>query len=151
MMGMDLISEKGGYFRFSLVGWHNVLDLAFLYGWWPMGTEKPMLRTTWDSNYFTNSGQLVTRVDALMLSNALRKALDDVPDCLDVPKMIELAPGDHPYGPVIEAMKEEWGEEVTGVMGYNPALTPFEFFSGDDKEILVEFIGFCQHGAFRIF
>lgn len=149
-MGMDLISETGAGFRFSLVGWRKLLTLAKLYGWQSVGTERPALRTTWDNNYVTNSGQLVIEADALALSIALQGALSDVPDHLDIPKMIELAPGDHPYGPVIEAMEAETGEKATSIMGYNPDLTPFEFFGGDDKEILIEFIEFCQHGGFRI-
>lgn len=150
-MGMDLVSEAtGGYFRFSLVGWRKILALAKLYGWQPTGTQKPKLRPIWDSNYVTNSGQLVTQADAIALSIALQWALDDVPDQLDIAKMVELDLDDHPYGAVMAAIEAETGEKGFSLKGYDPNLTPFEFFGGNDKHKLVEFIEFCQHGGFRI-
>jgi hypothetical protein len=151
-MGMDLMGETtGGYFRFSTVGWRKVLTLAKLYGWQPVGTEKPKLRPIWDSNYITNSGQLVTQADALALSVALQWALDDVPDQLDIVKMVELNTDNYPlYKAAMEAIEAETGEKCVSVKGYDPNLTPFEFFGGDDKHRLIEFIRFCQHGGFRI-
>lgn len=150
-MGMDLVSEMGNYFRFSQVGWRKVLALADLYGWKPTGTVKPISRKTWDSNYITNSGQLVTNADAMALSNALQQALDDIPDRLDIVKMVELDPSNYPpYMAVMETIEAEMGEKVTSIKGHDPNLTPFEFFSGDYKQGLIDFIEFCQYGGFRI-
>jgi hypothetical protein len=77
-MGMDLQGRQG-YFRFSMDGWHSVLNVAKKYGWEPQGTDAPTTDVEaeheWDGNYSSNSNQAVTSSDAEQISVALSRAL----------------------------------------------------------------------------
>jgi hypothetical protein len=98
------------------------------YGWQPMGTRVPSMThihgfhaEAWDGTYLTNDGQIVVSEDALSLGMALEKALDDIPDFnLD----------DDP-------------PDLSRV-------NPFEYFAGDEKQQVVDFIKFCRLGSFLI-
>jgi hypothetical protein len=75
----------------------------------------------WDGTYLTNDGQVVVAEDALSLGMALEKALDDIPDF--------------------------------NLDDYSPDLSqvnPFEYFAGEEKDQLVDFIKFCKLGSFLI-
>ena len=114
--------------KLSKESWTRVLSLGIFYGWQPMGTRVPSMTEIhgfhaeyWDGTYLTNDGQIVVTEDALALGIALEKSLDDIPD---------------------------FNLEV-----YTPDLskiTPFEFFAGDEKQQLVDFIAFCRLGSFLI-
>jgi hypothetical protein len=114
--------------KFSRESWTKVLSLAIFYGWQPMGTRVPSMTEIhgfdteyWDGTYLTNDGQIVVAEDALFLAMALEKSLDDIPD-------FNLR-----YFP-LDLNK----------------ITPFEFFAGDEKGQLVDFIKFCRLGSFLI-
>ena len=114
--------------KFSRESWTKVLSLAIFYGWQPMGTRVPSMTEIhgfdteyWDGTYLTNDGQIVVAEDALSLAIALEKSLDDIPD-------FNLR-----YFP-LDLDK----------------ITPFEFFAGDEKGQLVDFIKFCRLGSFLI-
>jgi len=114
--------------KFSRESWTKVLSLAIFYGWQPMGTRVPSMTEIhgfdteyWDGTYLTNDGQIVVAEDALLLAIALEKSLDDIPD-------FNLR-----YFP-LDLNK----------------ITPFEFFAGDEKGQLVDFIRFCKLGSFLI-
>jgi hypothetical protein len=114
--------------KFTREAWTKLLSLAIFYGWQPMGTRVPSMTEihgfhaeSWDGTYLTNDGQIVAAEDALALGSALEKALDDIPDFnLDY------------Y--LIDPDK----------------VNPFEYFAGDGKDQLVDFIKFCRLGSFLI-
>jgi hypothetical protein len=75
-MGFDLYGA-GGYFRWTGIGWSNVLELALEHGWEPTGTGPPTrtLKSDWDGNYYSNSGQRFYARDAKNVATALEKAV----------------------------------------------------------------------------
>jgi hypothetical protein len=114
--------------KFSRESWTRILSLALFYGWQPMGTRVPSMTELhgfdvedWDGTYLTNDGQIVVREDALRLGIALRRSLDDIPDFnLDL------------------------------YLTDRSSITPFEYFAGDGKDQLTDFIRFCRLGSFLI-
>ena|SRR6266508_775168 len=114
--------------KFSAESWTKVLSLGMFYGWQPMGTRVPsitelhgLIDEYWDGTYLTNDGQIVVAEDALLLAVALEKSLDDIPDF-----NLEVYPPDL------------------------SKITPFEYFAGDEKQQLADFIKFCRLGSFLI-
>ena len=114
--------------KFTRESWTRLLSLAMFYGWQPMGTRVPSMTEIhgfnadyWDGTYLTNDGQIVIAEDAYLLGSALEKALDDIPD---------------------------FNLEYYAL---DPSrITPFEFFAGDGKQQLADFIRFCRLGSFLI-
>jgi hypothetical protein len=143
--------------KFSRQFWAKALELAELYGWQPMGTQlTPIhdfckLNVDWDGTYFTNDGQVVKAEDALSLAAALERSLDDIPDVNiqadwnskpwledDLPEWLS---------PEERALIEEGLQDgLLDIMGTHP----FEFFAGEEKRHLVQFIRFCRLGSFEI-
>jgi len=143
--------------KLSRQSWVKVLELARIYGWQPTGTHGPSLYNfhslgaDWNGTYLTNDGQTVKTEDALSLAVALEKSLDDIPDANiemdwnprfwvedDLPEWLS---------PAEKAMIDEGLEdELQDVMGVHP----FEYFAGDEKRHLIEFIRFCRLGSFII-
>ena len=114
--------------KFSAESWVKVLSLGMFYGWQPMGTRVPsitelhgLIDEYWDGTYLTNDGQIVVTEDALRLGIALRRSLDDIPDF-----NLEVYPPDL------------------------SKINPFEYFAGDQKRHLADFIRFCRLGSFLI-
>jgi hypothetical protein len=114
--------------KFTRESWTRLLSLGIFYGWQPMGTRVPSMTEIhgfeteyWDGTYLTNDGQIVVTEDAFSLGIALEKSLDDIPD-------FNL----HYY--VLDLNK----------------ITLFEYFAGDEKDQLVDFIRFCRLGSFLI-
>ena len=114
--------------KFSRDSWVKLLSLGLFYGWQPMGTRVPSMTEIhgfhdeyWDGTYLTNDGQIVVAEDALALRVALKKSLDDIPDF-----NLEVYPTDL------------------------SSINPFEYFAGDEKQQLVDFIKFCRLGSFLI-
>ena len=114
--------------KFSREAWLKLLSLAMFYGWEPMGTRVPSITELhglniedWHGSYLTNDGQIVVEEDAFSLALALEKALDDIPDF-----NLEVYPTDLSQ------------------------INPFEFFAGEGKQQLAEFIEFCWLGSFLI-
>jgi len=143
--------------KFSRQHWAKALELARIYGWRPMGTRPPSvvdfhsLDADWNGTYLTNDGQAIKAEDALSLALALEKALDDIPDAnveMDwSPKL--WAEDDLPdwLSPEEKATIEEGLEgEFFDMMG----IHPFEYFAGDEKYYLRQFIRFCKLGSFVV-
>ncbi len=114
--------------KFSRESWVRVLSLGLFYGWQPMGTRVPsmtelhgLIDEYWDGTYLTNDGQIVVAEDALALGRALYKSLDDIPDF-----NLEVSPPDL------------------------SKVNPFEYFAGDGKQQLTDFVKFCRLGSFLI-
>lgn len=101
----------------------------------------------WDGNYLRNEGQTVRAEDALLLAMALEMSLDDIPD-----ENLErgTAPQDDQpdwLSPAEKAMIRDG----LGDYGENPlGILPFEYFAGEGKQNLAEFIRFCTLGEFVI-
>ncbi len=159
-MGMSL-SGAGGHERFNHTAWWQVLKLASEYGWHPAGTEAVQRYDEtgelfeqlshdpdeWSGTYFTNDGQYVTDADAAHIADALERALDDIPDFNTSEKWVEYGPANQPTSPVTRAMVE------AGLVASSPneSLTSLEFFSGEAKQHVRDFIAFCRAGGFYIF
>ncbi len=143
--------------KFSRQHWAKALELARLYGWQPMGTRPPsmvdfrILNADWDGTYLTNDGQVIKAEDALSLAVALEKALDDIPDDNiemdwnpkfwiedDLPEW--LSPEEK------EFIEDGLEDELLDMMG----IHPFEYFAGDEKRHLAQFIRFCKLGSFVV-
>lgn len=139
--------------------WSRILGLAKFYGWQPMGTLPPFIHNlrrptyadeandAWDGTYLRNEGQVVQAEDALALALALQMSLDDIPDVN--PERDLTIEDDLPdwLSPAEKAMIRDGLEE------HEPAplgILPFEYFAGDGKQNLTEFILFCMLGEFVI-
>jgi len=96
-------------------------------------TLAPEDAAGWGGGYFSNDGQRVTAEDARELAAALERALPDVPD------HDALRHKARPLG-----NSGEFGIPV------GTPTTPSEWFSGDRKQRLREFIAFCRAGGFVI-
>ena len=114
--------------KFSKESWTKLLSLGMFYGWQPLGTRVPSITEIhgfdvddWDGTYLTNDGQIVVAEDAFSLGTTLEKSLDDIPDFNLNYYLLDLTRD-----------------------------TPFEYFAGDEKTQLEEFIRFCRLGSFLI-
>ena len=158
-MSYELFNQSTEVCRiFSRQSWAKALELAGFYGWKPLGTRPPSiydfhsLNADWSGTYLTNDGQVVKTADALALAHALQKSLDDIPDTNntmdwntktwfedDLPEWLS---------PDEKALIEEGlQDDMLDIMG----MHPFEYFAGDHKHHLMEFIRFCRLGSFIIF
>ena len=159
-MGMDL-NGAGGVQRFSNTSWCKMLELAYGYGWKLAGTEPGQWvdpstgelieqlspdPDEWDGGYFTNEFQWVTDEDAAHIADALEQALDDIPDFDTDEKWVEYGPTNLPTSQVERSLVEQG----FAVSGPNESLSPLEFFSGERKQQVRDFITYCRAGAFFI-
>jgi hypothetical protein len=139
--------------------WFRILGLARFYGWKPMGTLPPFIynlrkptygeggNDRWDGTYLRNEGQIVQAEDAFALAMALQTSLDDIPDVN--PERELTMQDDLPewLSPKEKAMIRDGLEEIE----QSPlGILPFEYFAGDGKQNLVDFIHFCRLGEFVI-
>jgi hypothetical protein len=148
--------------------WSRILSLALFYGWKPMGTLPPFIHNLrkpseahaandWDGTYLRNEGQVVRGEDALALAVALRMSLDDI---ADLNLEWEFTEADLPdwLSPEEKVLVQKGLEHLNfeaeddDESGDKPSLgiLPFEYFAGDEKQNLVEFIHFCMMGEFVI-
>jgi hypothetical protein len=128
-MGMDLVNTVGDKLRFSSSGWGFYLDVAQEYGWKPAGTLAPETYKeplSWQGDYESNVGQLVSRTDAQALADALERALVD------------------PRRPERERKVAELREATPEVAGHTAKL------AADDSAFLREIVAFFRKGEFRI-
>jgi hypothetical protein len=176
-MGFDLENlNDGSYFRFSHVRWYKLLELAEMYGWQPLGVEiSPGYLI--NGGYRDNVGNVVEQ-DAKALAQALRRALDDIPDNATggakaihisesklteeetqgvLNRMHNMGIGTDESGIAFVLISElDWSmyfhqkPEQSGVILNNFTLSPLDTFSGSKKQQLREFIDFCDKGAFSL-
>jgi hypothetical protein len=157
-MSYDLISRSTILCRtFSRQFWAKALELAALYGWKPIGTRPPsyldfyQIGAEWDGRYSTNDGQTVKAEDARSLAAALERSLKDISDKNlpmdwdalvyqgdDLPEW--LSPEER------ETIEESLQDGLLDIMG----MSPLDYFAGDEKQHLREFIRFCRLGSFEI-
>jgi hypothetical protein len=158
IMSYKLVNQSTEICRtFSRQFWAKALELAGLYGWQPKGTRPPALldlyelNTEWLGTYLTNDGQIVRAEDAFLVAAALEKALDHILDTnlkimWDAQLWVEdelpewLTPEER------EMIEDELQDGLLDIMGVNP----LEYFAGDEKNHLKEFIRFCRLGSFKI-
>ena len=157
-MSYELINRSTVLCRtFSRQFWSKALELAGMYGWKPEGTRPPShidfyeLETEWDGRYLTNDGQTVKAADARSLAAALERSLDDLPDenpRIDWNAIVQegddlpewLSPEER------ELIEEGLQDGLLDLLG----TSPLEYFAGDEKRHLKEFIRFCRLGSFEI-
>jgi len=157
-MSYELVNQSTIISRtFSKQFWAKALELAQLYGWQSKGTRPPAhlnfheLDADWHGTYLTNDGQIVKTEDAFLMAAALEKSLEYIPDVNtnidwnaefklddDLPEW--LSPEERAF------MEEELQDSLLDIMG----MHPLEFFAGDEKQHLQEFIRFCRLGSFEI-
>jgi hypothetical protein len=126
---------------YNLNAWPLLLELAFHYGWTPMGTKLDS-QENWDGKYLTNSGAVVTAEDALNLATSLEKALQDIPDVDD--DIISSI-----WGTNIISLKE--GERMTAER-WNELNKHFNPPRGEDKsKLLLRFGGEGEKSKLRWF
>ena len=172
-MGFDLCRGDES-FSWNIVAWPKLLGLAQRYGWKPAGTRSPKYYwlaqdpgdweppfdhnpaddydpADWKGGYFSNDAQQVTAADALALAEALEKSLDDIPDCLDLPdKRIEASMVDREKLPAMQRSFVGLFSDMPGFIMPNANLNAYEFFGGETKANVIDFIAFCRHGEFYI-
>ena len=157
-MSYDLVNRTTVLCRtFSRQFWAKALELGQLYAWHPGGTRPPshldfpQLGAEWDGGYLTNDGQVVKAEDARALAAALERALEDIPHenlPVDWSAMFQreddlpewLSPEER------EFLEEELQEGLLDVLG----MSPLQYFAGDEKRHLKQFIRFCRLGSFEI-
>ena len=157
-MSIELVNQSTEVCRtFSQQFWAKALELAMSNGWQPVGTQPPphldfyQLEVDWQGAYLTNDGQVVKSEDALALACALERSLNEISDTNikidwnvdlsveeDLPEW--LSPEER------EMIEEELQNGLLDIMGVHP----FEYFAGDEKRHLKEFIRFCRLGSFEI-
>ena len=156
-MSYELVSHSTILCRtFSRQFWAKALELAQIYGWEPVGTRPPsridfyQLNAEWYGRYYTNDGQSVKAEDAYALAAALQRSLNDIPDTdAEVDWNAGLWEDDLPewLSPEERAfIEEELQDGLLDVMN----IHPLQYFAGDEKKYLKDFIRFCRLGSFEI-
>lgn len=158
-MSFELVNQSTEISRkFSRQSWAKALELARSYGWQPRGTQAPpgmdffQLEAEWNGTYMTNDGQVVKAEDAHSLAAALERALVDIPE---VGRHVDWSPkswadDDLPewLSPAEkELIEEELQDGLLDIMGTDPT----EYFAGNEKRYLTDFIRFCRLGSFELF
>lgn len=100
-----LTRDDGVELQVSGAIWEAALELAYLFGWRPLGTEVPRAgdwrsrrmpgAPLWDHrDYFSFQGQHVGHADARALAGAVTLSLEQIPDwdSPSRPKSVESAP-----------------------------------------------------------
>ena len=92
MYGYRLTRDDGALLQVAASAWEGALELAYLFGWQPAGTEAPeggswRQRSSvsqvlvWDSqDYFSHLLQHVRRDDACSLASGVARALEHMTD-----------------------------------------------------------------------
>jgi hypothetical protein len=136
---MDLFNLAGSDYCWNNIAWTKLVQLGVKYGWLPSGTvlilenhSDRKFDEEWCGDYLSNSGQWVLATDAVAWADSLTKALDEIPDIATCDKQTTIIMGDY-------AIKVS-----------NEKLAFSDFFSGETKISLKEFISFCRKGSFII-
>ncbi|GAB4528705.1 MAG: hypothetical protein OHK0046_47910 [Anaerolineae bacterium] len=171
MFEFQNVADESIAFNLTVWAWKPVYLLAERYGWKPEGTLEPAVWVGrhWKGWYMTNDGQIVTDSDAHALADALEMALPDIPDTRVIPDEIaytqqtreEVEPiALHRYGLLrkkiafledYDPMSDETPDVLIVADGKEWQPSPVDMYSGAEaKQTIVDFIGFCRHGAFYI-
>ena len=125
-----------------------LMKLAYDSGWRPLGCVEPLdwqaidqhgnPRRFFSMDYFSRRGQRVLGADAAAMADALESGLLDVPpfDALGMKVAVSI---DMPnVARPLRALRP-------GVK-----VNPYEYFSGDNRDMVRRFIDFCRAGGFEI-
>jgi hypothetical protein len=116
-----------------------------LYG--PLGLEDEV----WDETYLRNDGQTVIAEDALSLAMALEKSLDDIPDFnIEIDRTAKYRVENDLTSWLVPDESAILDEGLKDGQSDLTEILPFEYFAGDEKHHLVDFIRFCKLGSFLI-
>lgn len=158
-MGYDLTNTAGEYFRWNVLGWWSILNLAVSSGWTPADALEPdgySEPVPWDGNYFHNASQQVTPSDANAIADALERLLAS-PDRNQTAQRVSLAMQNAIDDPSITSESEvpdlltypvNFMRGVVGPRG-GAHIGTLAFDEGVDRYVR-DFITFCRRGAFRI-
>lgn len=122
--------------------WERALELAYLYGWKPAGTESPRTdgwrgrgpAPMWDAqDYFSQQAQHVGTDDACALATAVASALRQIPD--------EAAPRGRHTSPAPRTATSPMPSRASAV---SEGLSPTR------KGVLRRFAAFATRGGFTI-
>jgi hypothetical protein len=157
-MSFELVNQSTVICRtFSKQFWAKALELAISYGWQPMGTQPPshldfyQLGVDWHGTYLTNDGQIVKAEDAVSLACALEKSLNDISDTnIKIDWNAELSAEEELPEWLSSEEREMIEEELQNGLLDMISVHPFEYFAGDEKRHLKDFIRFCRLGSFEI-
>ncbi len=99
----------------------------------------------WGGGYESNYHQRVTDEDAASLAAAFERALPELRDYNVTENKLRpiRALEQHPFKALPDVMDIQY-------FGPAPDADPIEWFSGDNKQKIVEFIAFCKAGGFTI-
>lgn len=142
------VKGPGGEITFSNFQWGMVMKAAHQWGWKPRGTLEPAdwssrkgpdgePRRWYRNNYFSRAGQQVTDEDAAEIGRVIEDALPDVPDHDAIA---------HKVGSTIDMP----GAKQLRILRPGVRFSPYEFFSGPDKQLLRRFAEICRAGGFQI-
>lgn len=154
--------------RFNFKTWPMLLTLAHIYGWQPLGLLPggnhsyydlfPDLNPEyWEEDYCTNRGQVISTEDAAALANALESALNDIPDN-DLEEDVDHESTEYEqeskivrtnaFTTLLLAAALIETDLTINASTFRDILT--QYFSGPEKQGIVDFISFCRKGAFYI-
>ncbi|MBC7833765.1 MAG: hypothetical protein H7Y88_01520 [Phycisphaerales bacterium] len=141
---MLVFTGPSGQFRCPSRAWGLLARLAQVNGWSPTGYPRligPDGEEVWQSTELTGSADgfsvLVSEEDARALGAALKAALPDLPRfdalahkspaTLDLPNRVPIR-----------------------IINPGESISPYEFFSGANREALTVFVRLCESGALTV-
>lgn len=140
-MGIELRRGDGSAYTTSQQAWQKLCLLALMGGWKPEGTHNRyqifeggvLIKDgeTRNGSYFFNEGRSVSDNDAENIADALKQVLPDIP-----------------RHDARNHKTEESGNGLSGLDGGH--LSPLEYYSGEMRKRVIEFIQFCREGCFQI-
>jgi hypothetical protein len=137
-------------FRIDIQSWYFALEVGHDYGWLPLAmisTEDaeqvervPGQEFEWYGDYL--QGNQVGALEAQSWAEAFEEALADIPDH----DATAHKTGASPMPAIIKRFNRDLGNR------FDPkqCVGALEWFSGQRKQMLWDFIAFCRQGGFRI-
>ncbi len=114
------LKGRWGVMVFNFQTWQRIIALARNYGWQP-GITKP--------DYYLTIGRIMNEADAFGLAAALERVLPDIPDHQAIATATESSPA------------------ISELRRVSQGITMLEWFSGETKRNLENFIIFCRTGG----
>ncbi len=129
-MGVSM-SGPGGDFYLNWRGWGLMVELATSHGWeLPPDVEREE-GPDGQMGFWLDDLHRLTDAEAAALATALEQSLDDIPD--------------H------EVLRDKGFGAERGVPSHRIGeVSAVEWFSGDNKRMVQQFITFCKAGGFTI-
>jgi hypothetical protein len=132
----------------SNLQWGLLVKLAYDRGWRPMGVRPPedwnatgddgQTKRWYFMDYFSTKRQQVVPADASAMAHAIESALPDIPE------------HDALSHKVVQEIQLPDMEQPLRMLQPGVQVNAFEFFSGQTRPVLIDFIAFAQRGGFTI-